>query len=129
MSIFKSRQNPPAEKFTGVYRGQIAALEDSGGAEYKQLDGECTLLLNHDEEGNGTADVFLAGETIGKGLAAKVSSYTLTLSGVLWSSDFAFQGTICYKNRVMILNGEGILKDTGVKIQLEVIMVDEWKRP
>jgi len=129
MSKFESQPSIPSEKFTGIYKGYLLTREDPGSDAYTQTDEECTFLLSYDNMKQGNADIYLAGEPIGTGLSANISSNTLTLNGILWSSDFAFQGTFCYKTRVMKLTGDGILKDTGDRIKIEVVMVDEWKRP
>lgn len=122
-------QSAPAADFTGVYKGYLLTLEEAGGEEFKQLEGECTCLLNQDKDGNATASIYLSGESIGGRLTVSTSLYTLTLHGVLWSSAFEGQGTFCIKNRVMMLTVSGILKDIGTKIRLDLVRVDEWKRP
>lgn len=128
MCKLASRQAAPAENFTGIYKGTMSLLE-TGGETFKQLEGECSCMINHDKHGNGTANIYLAGESIGNSVPAAISQYALTLHGTLWSSAFEWQGTFCFKNRVMALTGSGILEDTNTKIKLDLVMVDEWKRP
>lgn len=122
------KQAALAEDFTGVYKGDAYTLE-KGDEEFTLCEGECTVLLNHGKDGNGTASIYLAGETIGESVPANISSYNLTLKGIIRSSDAKWQGTFCFKNRVMTLTGVGVLKDGGTRIKLNVVRVDEWKRP
>ncbi len=122
------RQSAPAENFTGIYKGDAYTLE-KGEKEFSQCEGECTFVLNHGNDGSGTASIYLAGETIGEGVPASISLYNLTLRGIIRSSGAQWQGTFCFKNRVMMLTISGILKDTKTKIKLNLVRVDEWKRP
>lgn len=115
--------------FSGEWAGTQLLSEVSGAKaeDYKYMEGlttECRLVLSLSDLGTGTAQVYFDDDPAGPNLNATAANDRLSLDGLLWGSDFLWNGTFEYDNDIeeWTLTGGGEVVDTYAEATFHIVL-------